>query len=45
MAETRFDIHCAQPANGSTEALIITYSAGGASAGAARVIVDYSVPA
>lgn len=44
-AETRFDIHCAKPANGSAEALIITYSAGGASAGAARVLVDYSVPA
>lgn len=44
-AETRFDIYPAKTANGSTEALIITYSAGGASAGAARVIVDYSVPA
>ena len=31
-------------ANGSTEALIATYSAGGASAGAARIIVAYSVP-
>jgi hypothetical protein len=44
-AETRFDIMCAKTANGSTEALIITYSAGGATAGAARVIVDYSIPA
>jgi len=32
-------------ANGSTEALIITYSADSSSAGAGRVIVDYSVPA
>lgn len=44
-AKTQFDIYPAEPASGSTEALIITYSAGGASAGAARVIVDYSIPA
>lgn len=44
-AKTKFIIDCAEPANGSTEALIITYAAGGASAGAARVLVDYSVPA
>jgi hypothetical protein len=29
---------------GSTEALIATYSAGGASAGAARILISYSVP-
>ena len=44
VAKTRFDIHPAEQASGSTEALIITYSAGGASAGAARVDVIYSVP-
>lgn len=32
-------------ANASTEALIATYSAGGATAGSARVIVAYAVPA
>jgi hypothetical protein len=32
-------------ANGSTEALIITYAPDSSSAGAARVLVDYSVPA
>jgi hypothetical protein len=30
--------------SGSTQALIATYSAGGSSAGAARIIVDYSIP-
>lgn len=32
-------------ANGSSEALIITYSAGGATAGSARFLVYYSIPA
>lgn len=44
-AGTRFDVYPASAANGSTEALITTYSAGGATVGSARVIVDYSVPA
>ncbi len=43
-AETRFDVYPAKEAVGSTEALIITYSAGSATQGAARVIVDYSIP-
>ena len=43
-AKTRFDINPAEQASGSTEALIITYAAGGASVGAARVDVIYSVP-
>lgn len=32
------------PADGSSEALEISYSAGGATAGAARVVVNYSIP-
>lgn len=45
-AGTRFDIWSSEVANASTEALIITFVAGGsASAGSARFIVDYSVPA
>ena len=43
-AETQFVIWCAKTAASSPEALIITYSQGGASAGAARVLVDYNVP-
>jgi DNA/RNA endonuclease YhcR with UshA esterase domain len=42
---TRFDIHNSLDGVGTTEALIATYSAGGATAGASRVIVSYSVPA
>lgn len=38
-------VHNTQAPAGSTEALIITYSQGGATVGAARVIVDYSIPA
>lgn len=38
-------VHPGLAADGSSEALIITYSAGGATVGAARVIVYYSVPA
>lgn len=41
-AETVFEIHPGKPAPGSTENLIITYSAGGASAGAARFLVYYA---
>lgn len=44
-AETRFITKPGKVASGSTEALIATYSAGGASAGAARIIIRYSVPA
>jgi hypothetical protein len=40
-----YEIEPGLAANGSTEALIITYSADSSSAGAARVIVSYSVPA
>lgn len=43
-AATVFQISPGLPAPGSTEALIITYAAGGASAGAARVLVYYSTP-
>lgn len=41
-AETVFEIHPGKPAPGSPEALIATYSAGSASAGAARIIVYYA---
>lgn len=44
-AETRFITKPGKPASGSTEALIATYSAGGASAGSARIVIRYSVPA
>lgn len=44
-AETRFITRPGKQASGSTEALIATYSAGGASAGSARIIIRYSVPA
>lgn len=44
-AETVFEIHPGKPAPGSTESLIITYAAGGASAGSARFIVFYGTPA
>jgi hypothetical protein len=43
-AETVFRIPCGKGAQGE-ESLIITYSAGGASQGAARVLVHYSTPA
>ena len=43
-AGTVFEIAPGLPANGSTEALIATYSAGGASAGAARILVEYVIP-
>lgn len=41
-AGTVFELHPGLPAPGSSEALIITYSAGGASAGSARFIVYYA---
>lgn len=44
-AETVFEIHPGKPAPGATESLIITYAAGGASAGSARFIVFYGTPA
>lgn len=44
-AGTRFDIRSSNAASGSTEAVIITYSAGSATVGSARIIIDYSVPA
>lgn len=44
-ATTVFQIHPGQPAPGSPEDLEIAYSAGGATAGSARFLVYYSVPA
>jgi len=44
-AGTVFEVHPGLDAPGGTEALIITYSAGGAAAGSARVLVFYSTPA
>lgn len=38
-------VHNTQDANVSTEALIITYAPDSSSAGAGRILVDYSVPA
>lgn len=43
-AGTSFEVSPNVTAAGGTEALIITYSAGGASAGAARVLVYYCLP-
>lgn len=43
-AGTVFEVDPAIVANGSSEALIATYAAGGASAGAARIIVAYAIP-
>jgi hypothetical protein len=41
----RYDVPNQLDADASPEALIITYAAGGATAGAARVLVTYAVPA
>lgn len=41
---TIFEVYPGIAASGSTEALIATYSAGSASAGAARIEVDYVIP-
>lgn len=43
-AGTVFEVHPGVEAPGGTEALIITYAAGSASAGAARFLVFYSIP-
>jgi len=42
-AGTEFEVHPGLPAAG-VEALIATYSAGGASAGSARILVDFATP-
>jgi hypothetical protein len=44
-AGTRYVAHPNEPAVGTTEAIIITYAADSSSAGSARVLVTYSVPA
>jgi hypothetical protein len=44
-AGTVFEVDPGLDADGSSEDLIATYSAGGASVGAARIIVEYGVPA
>jgi hypothetical protein len=44
VATTVFQVHPGLPAQG-VEALIATYAAGGATAGAARIIVHYATPA
>lgn len=43
-AGTVFEVDPGQVADGSSESLIATYSAGSASAGAARILVDYVIP-
>ena len=43
-AGTVFEVHPGVEAPGSTEALIITYSAGSAAAGSARFLVFYTIP-
>lgn len=44
-AGTSFEVSPNQPAGSGTEDLIATYAAGGASAGAARILVYYAIPA
>lgn len=44
VAGTIFEVAPGVAAPGGAESLIATYAAGGASAGAARIIVDYSIP-
>jgi hypothetical protein len=44
-AGTVFEADPGLDADGSSEDLIATYSAGGATAGAARILVEYGVPA
>lgn len=44
VATTIFEVYPGRASVGTTEALIATYSAGSASAGAARIEVDYVVP-
>jgi hypothetical protein len=43
-ATTTFEIQPGMASVGTTEAIIFTYAAGGASAGAARILVSYSIP-
>lgn len=43
-ATTTFEIQPGVASVGTTEAIIFTYAAGGASAGAARILVSYSIP-
>jgi hypothetical protein len=43
-AGTVFEVHPGVAAPGGTEALIITYAAGGATAGSARFLVFYAIP-
>ena len=43
-AQTVFEVYPGRASVGSTEALIATYSAGGATVGAARIEVEYVVP-
>lgn len=43
-AGTSFEVSPNQPAGSGTEDLIATYSAGGATAGAARILVYYAIP-
>jgi hypothetical protein len=43
-AKTRFKFHPNEPAVGTTEALILTYSAGSATVGAAHVLTHYVIP-
>lgn len=44
VATTVYQTHPGLVADGSSESIVITYSAGSATVGAARVIVSYSVP-
>jgi hypothetical protein len=44
-AKDVYTVHPGEPADGSPENLILTYAADGSAAGAARVLVTYSVPA
>jgi len=43
-AQTVFEAYPGRTSVGTTEALIATYAAGGASAGAARIEIDYAIP-
>ena len=44
VATTTFTVNPSLPAQGA-ESLIVTYAAGGASVGAARIIIHYATPA
>jgi hypothetical protein len=43
-AKTVFEVEPGEPAPGGAENLIATYAAGGATAGSARILVDYVIP-